>query len=176
MEDLTVKKRPRDESEEDSVEAEIDSPEVKRLRENLLEDDEAECCAEVEDLDSYMRSFEEEIRSSPAAVDVVSDSGQKQPVLGYLLEASDDELGLPPTTSSSPDRAAELVRADSESSELGGEVWGFDGEFPGYDHLMFGNGEAENGGDEFEVLDGLFEFSDLGSGDFAWRSETLPAQ
>ncbi|XP_073280628.1 uncharacterized protein [Primulina huaijiensis] len=174
MEDSKVKKRPRDESEEDSVEVEIDSPEVKKLRENLLEDDEVECCAEVEDLDFYMRSFEEEIRSSPAALDVTSDSCEKQPVLGYLLEASDDELGLPPTTSSSPDMEAKLVRAESESSELGGETWGFDGEIPGYDQLMLGIGEAEDCGDEFAVLDGLFELSDFASGDFAWRPETLP--
>ncbi|XP_073057646.1 uncharacterized protein [Primulina eburnea] len=174
MEDSKMKKRPRDESEEDSFQAEIDSPEVKKLRENLLEDDEADCCAEVEDLDFYMRSFEEEIRSSPASLDVTSDPGDKQPVLGYLLEASDDELGLPPTTSSSPDVEAQLVRAESEMSELGGETWGFEGEIPGYDQLMLGIGEAEGCGDEFAVLDRLFELSDFASGDLAWKPETLP--
>ncbi|KZV14092.1 hypothetical protein F511_44443 [Dorcoceras hygrometricum] len=170
MDDSVLMKRPWDDSEAES--ADIDSLEVKRLRENLLQDDEAECCAEVEDLDSYMRSFEEEIRTSPAAVGGTSFSGENQPVLGYLLEASDDDLGLPPTNSSSPDRA-ELLRAESNSSELANEIWGFDGEISGYDQLGFGAGEAEEGGGgEFGVFDALFEFSDFGSGDFAWRSET----
>jgi hypothetical protein len=39
--------------------------------------------------------------SSPApVVDLTSDSGESQPELGYLLEASDDELGLPPSGNS----------------------------------------------------------------------------
>ncbi|KAG6424512.1 hypothetical protein SASPL_114930 [Salvia splendens] len=75
-----------------------------------------------------MKSFEEEITTSPTSshgsraaeerivesasdcvesgeveegiVELVSDSGESRPDLGYLLEASDDELGIPPPTAS----------------------------------------------------------------------------
>ncbi|XP_057810627.1 uncharacterized protein LOC131025049 [Salvia miltiorrhiza] len=190
MEDLKAKKRGRDDLEE--AELEMYSPEVKRLRENLLDsfDDEAEfCCTVTQDLDSFMKSFEEEIIASPSAggeavqfVDLTSDSGESRPDLGYLLEASDDELGLPPSSSSGGlegEPVTELVRVESHSSELGSEFW----EAPGYDSFEFGLGESEsnyscgNGG-EYVALDGLFDYSDLGfgSGDFGWRPETLPAQ
>lgn len=176
------KKRCRDESEE--AELEIYSPEVKRLRENLLDglDDDAEF-GSTHDLDSFMKSFEEEITASPSAaadcgvdaVQLVSDSGDSRSDLGYLFEASDDELGLPPTAS---EAAAELARVQSESSELGSEFW----EAPGYDSFEFGfGGTVTNyggGNGEYAALDGLFDHSDmgLGSGDLGWRPETLPAQ
>ncbi|KAK6133838.1 hypothetical protein DH2020_032431 [Rehmannia glutinosa] len=177
----------RDEPEESEL-LDSDSPEVKRLRENLLDglDDESEFCTASQDLDSFMKSFEEEITASPSAaggeaadvVDLTSDSGESRPDLGYLLEASDDELGLPPTASSPV--GDELVRVESESSDLGGEFW----EIPSYDSFGFGFAETEtetncNGGNgEYVALDGLFDYSDMGFGssDFAWRPETLPAQ
>lgn len=176
MEDLKEKKRGRAELEEAELE-------VKRLRENLLDslDDEAEFCTATQDLDSFMKSFEEEIIASPSAVqlvDLTSDSGDSRPDLGYLLEASDDELGLPPTASSSSGglEVTELLRAESDSSELGSEFW----EAPGYDSFEFGLGGSESnyGNGEYVALDGLFDYSDLGfgSGDFGWRPETLPAQ
>ncbi|KAK6157695.1 hypothetical protein DH2020_011943 [Rehmannia glutinosa] len=103
MEEIkVVKKRVRDESE--GTESDIDSP---------------------EDLDSFMRSFEEEITASPSAagggeaevVDLTSDSGDSQPDLGYLLGASDDELGIPPPMSSPGGLETELrtepVRVES---------------------------------------------------------------
>ncbi|KAI3453020.1 hypothetical protein Pfo_009683, partial [Paulownia fortunei] len=166
MEDLKVKKRGRDDSEE--PELDIDSPEVKRLRENLLDglDDDAEFCTTSQDLDSFMKSFEEEITASPSAaggeaalvVDLTSDSGESRPDLGYLLEASDDELGLPPTASSPGGLEnvlrTELVRVESDSSELGSEFW----EIPSYDSFGFGFVESEanyNGGNgEYVALDG----------------------
>lgn len=191
MEDLKVKKRARDDSEE--PELDFDSPEVKRLRENLLDslDDDSEFCTTSQDLDSFMKSFEEEITASPSAaaggeaaqvVDLTSGSGESRPDLGFLLEASDDELGLPPTASSpgglESEIRSELVRVESDSSEIGSEFW----EMPGYDSFGFGFGESETsydgGNGEYVALDGLFDYSDMGFGssDFAWRSETLPAQ
>ncbi|XP_047958620.1 uncharacterized protein LOC125204105 [Salvia hispanica] len=183
MEALNEKKRGRGESEE--AELEIYSPEVKRLRENLLDgfDDEVEFCAAAQDLDLFMKSFEEEIIASPGEavelVDLTSDSGDSRPDLGYLLGASDDELGLPPTASSSSSlEVTELVRVESDSSELGSEFW----EMPGYDSFEFGLGEPESnygsGNGEYVAIDGLFDYSDLGfgSGDFGWTPETLPAQ
>lgn len=179
------KKRVRDETE--VAESEIDSSEVKRLREDLLDgfDDDSEFCTSTQDLDSFMKSFEEEITASPTAgaatgaaddgvIDLLSDSGDSRPDLGYLLEASDDELGIPPPTASPVVAGTELVTAESDSSEFGGEFW----EVPGYDSFGFGLGEAENYTGEYVALDGLFDHSDLGfgSGDVSWRPETLPAQ
>ena len=49
-------KRARDKTETETEAEEIDSPEVKRLREDLLDG--------INDLDSFMKSFEEEITTS----------------------------------------------------------------------------------------------------------------
>lgn len=196
MEGLVEKKRGRPEAEE--AELEIYSPEVKRLRENLLEglDDEAEFCTETQDLDSFMKSFEEEIIASPGdsgggeavqLVDLTSESGDSRQDLGYLLEASDDELGLPPTAASPSGLVedgvtVELVRAESDSSVFGSEIW----DVPGYDSFEIEVGRSEGnysgggGGDdgEYGAFDGLFDYSEMGfgSGEFGWRPETLPAQ
>ncbi|KAK4430203.1 hypothetical protein Salat_1321000 [Sesamum alatum] len=179
----TSKKRVRDEGEK--PESDIDSPEVKRLRENLLDslDDDAEFCTSTQDLDSFIKSFQEEIAASPSAAaggstDVAEDGGESRPELGYLLEASDDELGLPPPTSSSSgvknELRTELDRFDSDSSEFVREFW----EFPGYESFGYGFGAADSSNSEYVALDGLFDYTDLGvgSGDLAWRPETLPAQ
>ncbi|KAL9166480.1 hypothetical protein ABFS82_05G032100 [Erythranthe guttata] len=183
MEDLKVTKRGRGDSDESELD--IDSPAVKRLRENLLDgfDEDAEFCTETQDLDSFMKSFEEEITASPSAaaardaaevVDLTSDSGESLPDFGYLLEASDDELGIPPTASS-PGELESGLRAESDSSGLGSEFW----EIPNYDPFGLEFGESVTGyTGEYVALDGLFDYSDLclGPGDFAWRPETLPAQ
>ncbi|KAL0430119.1 UNVERIFIED_CONTAM: hypothetical protein Sradi_0637900 [Sesamum radiatum] len=119
------KKRVRDEAEE--CESDIDSPEVKRLRENLLDslDDDAEFCTSTQDLDFFMKSFQEEIAASPSAVD-------------------GGALGLPPPTSSpggvKNELRTELDRFESDSSEFGREFW----EFPGYEAFGFGFGAADN--------------------------------
>ncbi|XP_073049078.1 uncharacterized protein [Primulina eburnea] len=179
MEDLKGNKRLRDETVDPR--SDVDSPEVKRLRENLLDsldddDDEADFCTAREDLDSFMKSFEKEITSDGGdaveVVDLVSGTEDSRPELGYLLEASDDDLGLPPTESS-PNAA--------QKSELGDEFWGFEPEIPGYDSDGYGFVQTENlyGGDsEYVAIDGLFDYSDmgLGSGDFLWRPGKMPAQ
>ncbi|CAH8360954.1 unnamed protein product [Eruca vesicaria subsp. sativa] len=163
--DSVVKKRLRHELDE-SV---FDSPDVKRLRDDLFDDSGHD--AATQDLDSLMKSFEDELSNTAA-----QDSGEAQPDLGYLFEASDDELGLPPplpapqTTALPPsseeaeETVKELVRAPSDSSEVG-ELGGFE--------------EAVTGVGSFELDDGLFEYSDvcLDSGDvFSWQPETLPAE
>ncbi|KAG6389950.1 hypothetical protein SASPL_151425 [Salvia splendens] len=177
-----IKKRVRDETETETETEEIDSPEVKRLREDLLDgiDEDSDLCNSIHDLDLFMKSFEEEITASPAAghgsgaagegiVDSASDSGESRPDLGYLLEASDYDLGIPPPAAS-PARK-ELVTVESDSSEFGGEFWEVD-------EFGFGFGGGESGSGEYVALDGLFDYSDVGfgSGDVVWRSETLPAQ
>ncbi|KAL2559016.1 hypothetical protein Fot_03755 [Forsythia ovata] len=181
------KKRVRDDSFE--LDEETNSTEVKRLKEDLLEtlEDDPDFVSTNLDLESFMRSFQDEIGGSPPldVVDLTSDSGESQPELGYLLEASDDELGLPPSTASPSvvenDGLTELARVEADSSELGRGFWGFDGEFSSYNSLEFGLVESENynnSNTEYVELDGLFDYSDLdfGSNDFVFRPEISPAQ
>lgn len=188
MENQSLKKRVRDDSEHDS-------PEVKRLRDDLLGFlDDSEPDQTTQDLDSVMKSLEEEISApscsaSPApapvpVVDLTSDSGESQPELGYLLEASDDELGLPPSSSSSEEfkEETELVRVSSDSSGIG-ELWSFDDQILTYDSFELGTGTGDNfdnNNSDYVAFDGLFGYSDVyfdssDYSDFSWRSETLPA-
>ena len=157
----------------DEAESDIDSPAVKRLREDLLDgvDDDSDFSTSTQDLDSFMKSFEEEITASPAnngVVDLATHPGDSQQDLGYLLEASDDELGIPPPVN---EWSTALVTV-----ELRDEFW----EVPGYDTFGLGFGEVENENSigDYVALDGLFDYSDMGfgSGDVFWRPETLPAQ
>ncbi|KFK35061.1 hypothetical protein AALP_AA5G229900 [Arabis alpina] len=143
----------------------VDSPDVKRLRDDLFDDSGHDSV--IQDLDSVMKSFEVELSTTTTTEQV---SGETQPDLGYLFEASDDELGLPPpppppqtipppSYEEMEETVTELVRASSDSSEVG-ELCGFE------DRDVFGS------------LD-LFEYSDvcLDSGDlFSWRPEFLPAE
>lgn len=185
MEDTSGKKRVRDDSDESVLE----SPEAKRLRDDLLEFfDDADEAPYTQDLDSVMRSLQEEISasSSPAPLCVTSDSGESQPQIGYLLEASDDELGLPPPGNSSapPEKkgeeaVTELVRVSSDSSGIG-ELWEFDDQIPSYDSFGLGSGFGFESNTEYVAFDGLFDHSDVyyDSADFSepWRHESLPAQ
>ncbi|KAF8090717.1 hypothetical protein N665_0469s0050 [Sinapis alba] len=174
----TEKKRVRDESDD----AVIDSPEVKRLRDDLfdvLDDSDPEPVSQ--ELDSVMKSFEDELSSS--TVSTARGSGETQPDLGYLLEASDDELGLPPVSPvpvakevETTETLTDLVRASSESSGID-EIWGFEDHLSNYGSLDFGSGVGDGG--DYVAVDGLFGFSDdcFDSGDlFSWRSESLPAE
>lgn len=193
MEELSShnKKRVRD----DSAEPELDLPEVKKLKDDLLSGflDDSDPDAAVLDLDSVMKSFEVEITpcSSPP-VEVVdltsSDSGESKPDLGYLLEASDDELGLPPSSTVSSqgaksDEVTELVRVSSESSGIG-ELWGFEDNvnIASYDSFELGVGGVNNFINDYVAFDdGLFEYSNVyvdpaEISDFSWRYETLPAE
>ena len=135
-----------------------------------------------------MKSLQEEISASSSlapVVDLTSDSGESQPQIGYLLEASDDELGLPPPGMSSNPEAKdegfgnELVRASSDSSGIG-QFWDFDDQIPSYETFEFGGGVNYNGNTEYMAFDGLFDHSDVyyDPGEFAesWRNDSLPAQ
>ncbi|KAJ8479489.1 hypothetical protein OPV22_023216 [Ensete ventricosum] len=166
---------------------------AKRLRDDLLLDDDDAGAGEQE-LASVMKSLEEEI-SLPSPLPPQSQDAVwiDQPVLGYLCEASDDELGLPPPpsvpSSSEDGRKAPEMEATTLAAEgcvpeaVGfGQMWGFDDEFSGYGwpEEVFGiwsegrvAAESENGM--------LFEYADVADcspADFAdipSRSETLPA-
>ncbi|PWA86891.1 protein FAR1-RELATED SEQUENCE 5 [Artemisia annua] len=146
---MSSKKRVRSDSENpNSV---LDSVEAKRiLLDTILDDSEVNSVSQ--DLDSFIKTFQEEITpSSP------------EPSLGFLFEASDDELGLPPTS--------QRVLAESvEHSEL----WKLDDQITSYDSFEyeFGysdvnysyNNDNDNSyyyGDDV-AIDGLFDHTDLG--------------
>lgn len=197
MEELSSsRKRVRDELED----SRFDSPEVKRIKEDLLENfDDTDFFTASHELDSFMKSFEKEISSSgstlaeesaaatasAAVVDLTSESGDSQPELGYLLEASDDELGIPPSTSD-VEKDESVSRVPTNSAELSNELWRYDEGIPNFDSFEFGIGDGGSyynnnnntlGGGEYVALDGLFDYSDVGFGssDYLWRPEMLPA-
>ncbi|KAG1334798.1 hypothetical protein COCNU_03G009170 [Cocos nucifera] len=191
-------KRSREESEE--------SPEAKRLHPDLLfdildDDSEAEeRDPATQDLASVMKIFEEEIAHPPppqplAAPDAVNPA---LPVadfdLEYLLEATDDELGLPPSVPSSSDERRDTVEPEPPSSEVVteaigfGQIWAFDDAISGcFDGLEFGVRQQDEreaavaAADEVGVFDGgIFDYADVLCGpsdftDISWRSESLPA-
>ncbi|CAA6665395.1 unnamed protein product [Spirodela intermedia] len=126
-----------------------------------------------------------------------SDDCAVQPDLSYLLEASDDELGLPPTIvpTSSSDEGEATAEGDlgeevkPEAALFAPQIWGFDDEIPCYcDPLDLGLGQEDDenaaaaaaaGG---ALLDGgLFDYADVGPFgpsdflDYSWRPESLPA-
>ncbi|XP_038885926.1 uncharacterized protein LOC120076234 [Benincasa hispida] len=151
----------------DSLDSESDSPEVKRLRDDLLGLlDDADPDPTVQDLDSIIQSFADEISpvSSPPPPPPPA-TGDSLPELGYLLLASDDELGLPPSDASTSHggetEVVELARASSESSGIG-EIWGFEDTVPSYEAFELGEGERfYNDTTEYVAFDGLFEHSDV---------------
>ncbi|TKY44700.1 hypothetical protein E2542_SST30978 [Spatholobus suberectus] len=131
----------------------------------------------VQGLDSVIKSFEDEINapsSDPGLVDPthMPVSAETQSNLGYLLEASDDELGLPPTAVS----GEEPGRVDPEAAGLTGFM-GFEEEFPSYDAFEFGSGftaECDGAAGGFVTVDGLFDYAEPAA-DVLWRSESLQA-
>lgn len=138
----------------------ITPPESNRIPDDILDIlDEPDPVADsaIQDLDSVIKSFEEEIlHPSPSPADIpatVPEYGESQVDLGYLLEASDDELGLPPT--------AEQHVTNTESGDLTHlapeslDVFGFEGNLSGYEPFGFGAGE-EN--DNFVAVGGLYDY------------------
>lgn len=179
--------------EPDPDDFEVHSPEVKRIQDDLLNildesDPINEPDPENQDLDSFIKSFEEEILVPTQAPVVLSESGDSQPELGYLLEASDDELGLPPSfTDDVAPKAEEVIdfEAGGDGTVAFGDVLGFDDHLPSYDSFelgIAGNSDVGNGdnGNDFVALGGLFDYSDRSYepsdvSELAYRSETLPA-
>ncbi|GAB4839606.1 hypothetical protein Ancab_029129 [Ancistrocladus abbreviatus] len=177
-------KRVRD----DLGEFEVHFPETKKIRDDLLEilDDSdilQDRDPEIQGLESVMKSFEEEIfppvavsESDPASL---SDPGETQPDLGYLLEASDYDLGLPPTAGPTEETAGsvDILALASDMAQFEGVMSGFEDEIPSYDDsFVFGLPQempSQDFNSEFVTVDGLFEPSDVA--EFLWRPESLPA-
>ncbi|TQD80852.1 hypothetical protein C1H46_033604 [Malus baccata] len=172
----------------DSDEWRMGSAEVKLIQDDLLNIlDDSDAVPEIQDLDSVIKSFEEEIRvpAFPASEDTSASGESRQPELGYLLEASDDELGLPPTNGANEEEKIEAA----DFTESGSEAFGFDGMvgfdndlIPSYDSFDFGIGgdsefinDSYIRGEEYLALGGLFDYSGGGVSDDSWRTESLSA-
>ncbi|KAI3733977.1 hypothetical protein L6452_13436 [Arctium lappa] len=175
MESVSGKKRVRSDSDDSCM----DSVEAKRILLDILDDSVVNTVSQ--DLDLFMKSFQDEI--SPAPEVVAEMTSESRPELGFLFEASDDELGLPPTDTDSTLTASEKTRVLAESVELS-ELWGLDDQISSYGSFEYEYGYGDvnisnyvsNG--EYVAIDGLFDHTDLGFGssDLSWRPETLPAQ
>nr|XP_019706689.1 uncharacterized protein LOC105047013 [Elaeis guineensis] len=190
MEEVSVSGNKR--CREESLESE-----AKRLHADflldILDDDEEDADAgdrysDTKDLASVMRSLEEEIFLPLAPPPVPAGSAselsdpQRLAELGYLLAASDDELGLPPAAPSSSSSPEPVAAADGEEAvESGGfgQIWSFDDEISGcYDGLGFGIRPEEELQDGSVFDDGLFDYADVlfcAPSDFSWRAESMPA-
>ncbi|XP_058227146.1 uncharacterized protein LOC131335690 [Rhododendron vialii] len=139
----------------------VNSPESNRIPDDILDildDPDPVADSAIQDLDSVIKSFEEEILPHlPSPVDfpiTVPEYVESQGDLGYLLEASDDELGLPPTaekqiTKTKSDDLTHLAPEALGSSE----VFGFEGELSSYEPFGF---EASEENDDFVAVGGLF--------------------
>lgn len=137
----------------------------------------------IHGLDSVIKSFEDEILV-PEDLEMGSESVVPPTELGYLLEASDDELGLPPSFGSS-EEAGELPATFSDDFGFADSL-SFADEMPNYDsfeygisvHPEFGSGRDGNC-TEFVALGGLFDngysFDGGDVSELLWRPETLPA-
>lgn len=177
-----------DRVDSDELVLDLDPAEAKMIQEDLLNIlEEADAVVDrdpaIQGLDSVIKSFEEEIQvpAAPAfapPVETTSGSGESSQLeLGYLLEASDDELGLPPTNSEEMKmEAADFTASSSETAAaLDG---GFENDmFPSYDAFDFGIGgySESNGGGEYVALGGLFDYSEGGVSEVSWRTESLSA-
>lgn len=174
-------------SDGNSEDSGVSSPEAKRIQDDLLNFlDETDSVPAIQDLDSVIRSFEEEIVVPEQAPPVVTSvSGEARPELGFLLEASDDELGLPPSFSTAEEQkieAVDLKTSGSDAVKLDGMALGFENEMPSYEPYNFGiSGDSDGGNvnvsNDFITLGGgLFEsYEPDDASDFAWRSESLSA-
>ncbi|KAI4347176.1 hypothetical protein L6164_008011 [Bauhinia variegata] len=170
----------------DSDGAPLDSPGSRDIL-DILEDTDnvAERDSSMQGLDCVIKSFEEEILAPGLDVvgpDPVPESDKLQTNLGYLLEASDDELGLPPTISSGEGGKPETEDAGRVLPECVDFNFfaGFEDDMPNYESLGFGSGvfldggSDDNNGGGFVTLDGLFDYAE--PADSLWRPESLRAR
>lgn len=161
----------------------MDSPGAREIHDDLMDilddsDNVGEREPTMQGLDSVIKSFEEEILAPGPDPDVAPESCD----LRHLLEASDDELGLPPTVTPAAEEENKpenegFRRVGPDGIDLSGFL-GFEDDIPHYESLGYGTGVfVEYGGDDngggFVTLDGLFDYAE--PGDILWRSESLQA-
>lgn len=141
-------------------------PDAKRMRDHILDvlnDDDDRGPAAGPELVTVMKSLADEIDRLPAPdPDLASESVGSFPDLGYLLGASDDELGLPPTSSDNGGRSSDKqsgghVSVEAEAIKFD-DLWAFedDGDVRGGDGGVENQPVRQDAG----VSDGLFDYSD----------------
>ncbi|KAE8726592.1 Detected protein of unknown function [Hibiscus syriacus] len=185
--------------EPDPDDGDIQSPEAKRIPEELLSiledsDPVIEPDPEIQGLDLVIKSFEEEIMvPTPYAIPVTqSDSGESRSDLGFLLQASGDEHDLPLNFSC----IVEELKFGTVNVEGGGrpgavgfaETMGYEFPFPSYESFEFGVGgdsdinSSDNNNNrnshgksgDFVALGGLFDTA-ADISELAWRPESFSA-
>lgn len=138
------------------------------VREDFLDmlEEELDIEPEIQGLESVIRSLEREINlPAPAPEDLMDEtlvlSEPDQIELGYLLEASDDELGLPPTASIGDGAAGSGI----ETSPINSQTANLTGVLASEDEMSrfndsFGHEIAggENHAGDLLTMDGLFEY------------------
>ncbi|XP_004512861.1 uncharacterized protein [Cicer arietinum] len=139
---------------------------------------ERETSTTVQGLDSVIKSFEDEILASGLGSDPnhVPESGEFNPNLGYLLEASDDELGLPPTVVTNEEfekaEKEEWGRVGPDGIDLSGFFW-FEEEIRNNEAFGFVGYDGNDNEGGYVTIDGLFDYAE--PDDMLWRSESLQA-
>ncbi|KAK7320024.1 hypothetical protein RJT34_04753 [Clitoria ternatea] len=170
-----------DEFELDRVDPVLDSSGVNEIQDDLLkmlnDAENVNPAMQVQGLDSVIKSFEEEILA-PSSDPNVNLSGEFKPNLGYLLEASDDELGLPPTEAPANEETRkpggdDPGRVGPEGLDLTG-FWGFEDDVRNYEGFGFVGYDVEDNGGGYVTIDGLFDYAEPTT-DILWRSESLQA-
>lgn len=175
-------KHPRAESNlSESLRVDSDEFELARLDPvllNMLNDAENVAEREPTVLDSVIKSFEEEILSPVPNPNLASEADVFKPNLGYLLEASDDELGLPPAVAPGEDatnpQTLDSGRVGSDGVDLTGFL-GFEDDIVNCGGFgLTGYDDVEGDGGGYVTIDGLFDYAEPGA-DILWRSESLQA-
>ncbi|KAG5030198.1 hypothetical protein AAZX31_05G218300 [Glycine max] len=163
----------------------LDSPQFQLSRVdpdllNMLNDAEnvTERDPTMQGLDSVIKSFEEEILSPLPNPNLASEAEVFNPNLGYLLEASDDELGLPPAVAPGEDatnpQTLDSGRVGSDGVDLTGFL-GFEDDIVNCGGFgLTGYDDVEGDGGGYVTIDGLFDYAEPGA-DILWRSESLQA-
>lgn len=150
----------------------LDSFQAHAIQEDLLKilddtDSSIDRESAIQDLDSVIRSFEKEIE---VPVPVV------QSELGFLLEASDDELGLPPAGEKGEIEGVNLAAQFSGNGSVKG-ILGFEDEIV-TNYCWFENLRSEikewDPEEEVVALGGLFDHTDVAAElPTPYRSETM---
>ncbi|GAA0163492.1 hypothetical protein LIER_39607 [Lithospermum erythrorhizon] len=192
--DVSNKKRNRDDTELESISTDskrVNSlPDVDRIPTDILDilndsDVVNDHDSPSQDLDSVIKSFEEEILQPPLIIQnppEISDSEESQPDIGYLFGASNDELGLPSTTSTtrSPNKNEAKndpidSSIDTNTIEMGNVIEFEENELLSYDSFQLGLSEASKVVDEngFDTVDGLFDSQDISDvAGLTWQPES----
>ncbi|KAK8657122.1 hypothetical protein V6N13_035378 [Hibiscus sabdariffa] len=181
--------------EPDPDDGDIQSPGAKSIPVellNILDDSDPviEPDPAIHGLDLVIKSFEEEILiPAPAPIPVTqTDFGESRPEIGFLFQASGDELDLP-LNFSCIEEERKFGTVDVEEGGGPGavgfaETMGYEFPIPSYESFEFGvggdsdinscNNNSHGKSGDFVALGGLFDTA-ADISEFTWRPESLSA-